>query len=284
MSTFDEPTLQRLIKLGATAPEVLNKEHTDRDPLVVIPEDMKVESLAQFYPPKRIVQAVVLLEAGSFIEYVNRFKDADTLIFSDVTEFGVTFKAVLDYHQAPVTKAEVGPNPRYCKHTATFQAIETPEWKTWKAANGQALSQLDFATFLENNEQLFVKPNGAELLELVRTLHGHCNARFSTAIRSETGAYSVSYEEDVVIKGNAGGTASKPGEMKLPPQIEAGMSVFQGASPYKIKARLKATATERKLTLRFETIQFHAVVRESILLLVKQVADKTGIVPMLGRP
>jgi uncharacterized protein YfdQ (DUF2303 family) len=279
VSNLDEATLNRLLKLGAQGPEVLFKDHESRDPVIVVPQDMKIESLAKFYPPKRVDQRVTLLEAGSFIDYVNRFKDKDTLIFSDVSESGVTFKAILDYHQPPEEKQGLTAKARYCKHVATFNAVETPEWKVWGRNNRVIMTQLEFAEFLENNLQLFVEPKGAELLELVRTLHGHSNARFNTSLRLDNGAYSASYEEDVSIKGSAG---SKSGDIKLPPEIAAGFAIFQGAEPYKIKARLKCRIVDRQLKLYFETIQLPNIVRDSIMLLVKQVSTKTGIVPLLG--
>ena len=49
-------------------------------------------------------------------------------------------------------------------------------------------------------------------------------------------------------------------------------------------ARLKSRCEDRKLSLFFETIAQHTIVRESILLLVKQISDGTKIIPMLGNP
>ena len=278
MSEYNSDLARLLLQQGAKAPQILDLAGGEK--VVVIPAGMDVKSLKGFCQPERIEQRVTLLEAGSFIEYVNRFKDADTLIFSDISETGVTFRAVLDYHQQKDAKA------RYCRHVAQFTAVETPDWKVWRAADRQLMKQIEFAEFLENNLQLFVddkgKSTGAALLELVRTLHGHANARFATSIRMDNGAHSVIYEEDVRVAGNAGGTASKPGEMQLPPLVHVGLAVFQGAAPYKITARLKSRVTDRQLFIRFETVQMPAIVRESILLLVKQVAEQTKIVPMLG--
>jgi hypothetical protein len=41
---------------------------------------------------------------------------------------------------------------------------------------------------------------------------------------------------------------------------------------------------DRKLMLTFETVNRPKIVRESILLLTKQVGEKTSIIPMLGIP
>ena len=265
-------TLDTLIGLGAKAPTVLTADGAE--PLVALPSGQSVKSLAEFYPPTRIKQKVTLLEAGSFTDYVNRFKTDNTLIFSNVTENGVDFTAVLDYHgAAPELK------PAYVNHVAKFDAIETPEWKVWKSANRKPMNQVEFATFLEDNATLFVDPSGAELLDLVRSLHGHRNARFNAALRLDNGAYSVSFDEDIVVKGTS---TTKNGEFELPPVIKAGLAVFQGADAYEIPARLKSRCEDRKLSLFFETIALHKIVRESILLLVKQVSEKTGIVPFLG--
>lgn len=264
--------------LALTKPEIqFGDNGTDGGhcvPFVVIPQSQKVESLESLFPPTRIKRTVNLLEAGSFVDYVNRFKTDNTLIFANVSETGAAFTAMLDYHgPAPELK------PAYCSHVAKFEAVETPEWKTWKAANRKPMNQVEFATFLEDNQSLFVDPAGADLLELVRSLHGHRNARFNTALRLDNGSYSVSYDEDVVVKGTS---TAKSGEMELPPQIQAGLAVFQGADPYKVSARLKSRCEERRLVLFYETVSMHAIVRESIMLLVKQISEGTKIVPLLG--
>lgn len=268
-------TINRLMELGGNfKPQTAG---ADGVPFVIIPSGMKAESMAAFLPPPRIDRTVTLLEAGSFADYVNRFKMPESLIFVTVTETGCTFRAMLDYH-APAPDLK----PSYCKHQAVFTAVETPDWKVWKAADRQEMKQVDFAKFIENNARFLVEPAGAVLLELVRSLHGHKNARFSNETRLDNGAYSVTYDEDVVIRG--GGTSTTAGDMELPAVIKAGIAVFQGAAKYEISARLKTRIEERRLILFFETIALTEIVRESILLLVTQISEKTGIVPLIGTP
>lgn len=246
------------------------------DPFIVLPDGMKAQSLAFLLPPTRIKQGVVLLEAGSFADYVNRYKTERTLIFANVTEKSATLKAVLDYHgAAPDLK------PERCEHVATFSTIETPEWKAWLGANRQPMDQVHFATWLEDNLKLFVAPAGAELLELVRTLHGHANARFNTSLRLDNGGFSAAYEEDVSIKGNI---TTRSETMELPATVKAGIAPFQGVSLYEVTARLKSRVSERKLVLWFETVAVHEIVRDAVLGVTKLVAEKTGIVPLLGSP
>jgi uncharacterized protein YfdQ (DUF2303 family) len=236
-------------------------------------------SLANFFPPRRVRQNVTLLDAGSFIDYVNRFKSADSLIFSNVTESNATFTAILDYHKMDLTAD-------YCAHRASFTTQPTPEWSVWLKSNRVPMSQVDFATWLEDNLKLFVtsadeaSPSAAELLELVRTLHGHQNARFSSNLRLQTGAFSASYDEDTEVKGTM---TTKPGSIDLPAQICGGFPLFQGGEAYAVPARLKSRIVERKLMLHYETISLPQLVRENIMAVVKQVGEKTGIIPMLGQ-
>lgn len=252
------------------------------DPYYISPSGEAI-SLEEFFPPRRVKQQVTLLDAGSFIDYVNRFKNSDSLIFSNVTEKDATFTAILDYH-TPGGESE--PLADYCAHRASFTTQPTPEWVTWLKANRVPMSQVDFATWLEDNLKLFVtsadeaSPSAAELLELVRTLHGHQNARFSSNLRLQTGAFSASYDEDTEVKGTM---TTKPGSIDLPAQICGGFPLFQGGEAYAVPARLKSRIVERKLMLHYETISLPQLVRENIMAVVKQVADKTGIIPMLGQ-
>ena len=280
--------IELLLQTGRAQQEV--RDNIAGDPFFITPSGVAT-GLKGFYPPRRIEQSVTLLDAGSFISYVNAYKRPQTVIFADVTETGCTLTAVLDYHAPPT--AQTPELPMYCRHKATFTAIETPEWKIWKAANRQSMSQVEFATWLEDNLHLFVQPlkedgtpdkdspTPAELLELIRSLHGHQNARFNTALRLDNGAFSVSYDEDVVVKGT---TTTRSEALELPKQISAGFAIFQGAVKYAVTARLKTRCNERKLVVWFETIALHVIVRESIMALVKQVGEQTNIVPLLGKP
>lgn len=257
--------------------------NAEGDPFFVKPDGTAV-GLKQFFLPRRIEQTVTLLDAGSFAEYVNEFKTGATRIFVNVTEKDAAFTAIIDYHKSFL--GDVG-LPDYCRHVARFTTLPTPEWQTWLAANRKPMNQVEFATWLEDNLPLFVSPadsdapSGADLLELVRTLHGHQSARFNTALRLNTGAYSVNYDEDVEIKGTC---TTKGGSIELPPQIVAGIKVFAGTDAYEVRARLKSRISERRLALHFETISLHVIVRESIMAVIKQVATETKITPLLGIP
>lgn len=238
----------------------------------------EAEDVSKFFPPNRIKQNVTLIDAKSFCEYVNLFM-GNTMIFANVLSDVATFTAVLDYHR----NAADGLKPGACQHRATFTTQETPEWKIWKAANRKPMSQLEFATFIEDNLSLFVRPKetnypvGAELLELVRTLHGHKSASFDSMLRLQNGAYSVNYQEAIEIRGT-----SEKGSIEFPTGVCGGFALFHGCAPYEVKARLKTKIVDRSLSIWFETEKFPHVIRESLLAVVKEVEAATKIKPMMG--
>lgn len=286
MTTKD--ALQLLLDTGKAQQAI--QVNTAGDPFFITPSG-EAKGLTGFFPPRRIKQSPNFIDAGSFVEYVNRFKTDDSLIFANVTETSATMTAVLDYHKPENAR------PDYCQHRATFTTLPTPEWAAWLKANRQPMDQVTFATWLEDNLNLFVQPkdstgkpdktvpSGAELLELVQTLHGHQNARFNTQVRLQTGAYSVNYEEDVDVKGSVSG-----GSIELPKLIMGGFAIFQGGDAFQIPARLKVRVTERKMMLHFETIGVPQLIRDNLIGdeehpgIVRKIATKTEIMPLLGSP
>jgi uncharacterized protein YfdQ (DUF2303 family) len=272
--------IKYLMEMGATkaAPQGIATKHGDSDPFMVLPRTMTVENLKQLFPPQRIERQVRCHEVASFCAYVERFKTDNTQIWCDVDEgtLNATLTAILDYHgPAPELK------PAACKHWAIYPVLQTAEWVAIAEKNRAHFLQVEFATWLEDNAKLCVSPSGADLLELVRNLHGHRTARFNQAIRLDTGAYSVQYDEDITVKG---GLVTKAGEMELPREIKFAAAVFVGGQQFEISARLKTRCENRALVLYYEIIGLHQIWRDSLLALVKQVHDETGILPYLGEP
>jgi uncharacterized protein YfdQ (DUF2303 family) len=253
-------------------------------PFVIVPQNTELKALEHLFAPQYIKQRVTLLDAGSFIEYVNKFKTSATLIFANVGADSATFTAVLDYHHGDTSEAA------RCAHVATFTTMVTPQWATWLEANKKRMTQLQFAEWLEENAELFREPTGAALLEIVTTLEGKQEVRFTSGMRLQSGANELSYEEDVNA---AGGSGTRAGKLKIPQIVTAGIAPFHGASPYKVQARLKYRIESRKVTFWLETINLAGITRDALLLIAKEIGSPekpegkdgkagTGIVPLLG--
>lgn len=256
----------------------------DGVPFFIKPDGNYV-SLAHFFAPTRIKQSVSLASADSFCEYFKRFAGSQSMIFAEVDSDSANFVGILDYHDpSPIVDSVNAAN--YCEHVAHYETEPTPEWKAWLGANRKAMNQVDFATWLEDNLHLFVTPpadknapSGADLLELVKSLHGHQSAQFNTALRLDNGAYSVKYEEAIDVRGTI-----KSDSLTLPPFIYGGFSLFEGSGGYLVKARLKTRIENRKLVLFFETVALENTVRDCLKLVAKEIEEKAERKILLGSP
>jgi uncharacterized protein YfdQ (DUF2303 family) len=274
-STIDnEKTINRLLEVGKSIGTQIHGLNGG-DPFVIVPQGWAAMNMSAFAPPNRITIRMNLTEAESFIAYVNRFKTDDTIILANIRDDGGSFIARMDYHsKAPELK------PSYNGHIAALDCIRTNEFNTWMKANGVRMMQMELATWLEENQSLLVEPSGAELMEIVTSLHGHSEARFNQTVRLKDGGCKLQYDEDVMIRGGA--PSSKSGELELPDFITAGIAPFEGSPTYKIKARLKVRIENRKLWLWYETINPHRIVRDSLSIITKLIEEKTGIKPFIG--
>jgi len=86
---------------------------------------------------------------GSFIAHVERFKREETALF--IRREPPQIEAVYDYDQTA--------EPAYREHRASFDFKPTVAWRAWKDAHGQALSQSQFAEFLEEQGADLIDPD-----------------------------------------------------------------------------------------------------------------------------
>ena len=263
-----------LLEAGRAMGEVLTKH--GGAPVVIVPQHYRVEVLA--VPDEKIEQSVTLADVDSFAAYVNKFKTPGALLFATINDAGCSIAAHLDYHDAPFLEGTIF-CPTWSSHVARLACVPTKEWTTWMAHNGPQgkKDQTGFALFLEDNERLFREPTGAELLELVSSLEGKSDVRFSSAVRLSNGKARLVYEEDVELRGNTG---SVSGSVDVPTQLVCAIAPFEGQSPYEVRSRLRYRIESRKLTFWYETMAPHLIVRDAALAVLAAVADKVKL-PLL---
>jgi hypothetical protein len=286
---INEQTINRLLELGRSQAPPVN---LGGDTVMVLPQGFTALNVSQFCPPQRIRQAVNLTTPEAFAAYVNRFKDSDTLIFAKVTDTEAAFRAVLDYHVPPSLPREpkdpdaeddgaYPPLPRYCSHTATYAVEHTTEWKRWLAANGKKFTQEEFALWLEENQDLLVSPSGADLLELVVTLEGKSDVRFSSAIRLQNRKSTLLFDEDVAL---SGGSTTKSGKLEVPGSVLAAIAPFHGVAKCPSSARLKYRIDSRRLTFWLEIVSPHLTIREAVAGVLEAVKTATALPVLMGTP
>jgi uncharacterized protein YfdQ (DUF2303 family) len=206
----------------------------------------------------------------SFIEHVNRFKDADSALFATPLrrdEQGrltrpPSLTAVLNYHRIGAAGA-----PQFGDHRSVYDCPLSEEWRDWARCDGEKMSQQDFAEFIEDRIADVVAPpvgaptlaggenvlateddarlldaakllNGvfagpSKLMELARGMAVTVNERVKQAVNLQTGEIAVQYETQ---HGEAGQ------KVQVPNLFLIAIPVFELGSLYRMIVRLRYRA------------------------------------------
>jgi len=199
--------------------------------------DGTLEHLRPIDPPMtHVKQKVAALDADAFISYVNRFKitagdnAAKTTIFANPQ--GAKLRAVIDYHS--------GVAPDRCDHAISFDVPVSEQWSRWRAIDGKAMSQMDFAEFIEENCADIVDPPAAAFLDLVTGLQARKKVAFESGVRLQDGSHQITFAEDVEAKGR--------GAMTVPSEFSIGVPIFFNGDAYKVRCLLRYRINEGVLT------------------------------------
>ncbi len=212
-------------------------------PYVIV--DGKVVDLEHLLPrPARIRERVALHTCKSFVAYLAEHGgDMNSVVFFD--ESAGLFVAILDYHDG---------DPKWCQHRAEYRLPRTQEWGTWIGQNRKAMSQADFAEFIESNMPDIVEPEGATLLEMVKKLQAKKTVQFESGVRLDNGQVEFIYVEDIR------GTVTK-GKVDIPAEFKIGIPPFRGEAPFGITARLRyRIGDDKRLVLWYDLVRPHKVI------------------------
>lgn len=137
---------------------IIGGAEQDKLALAVLPAGRKIEDLQPYLnklrdAPRRIETAAKMTTVGSFIDYVNRFKTADSAIFAVDSADKPSLLGVIDYHGQGA-----GADPRFGVHTARYEFPISDQIKAWSAISGQAMSHADMATFLSDRQYDIANP------------------------------------------------------------------------------------------------------------------------------
>lgn len=191
-------------------------------------EDVSEKNKLSVNLPKLVEQAVTLQTQDSLIEYVNRFKREETMLFADIEASKIV--GVIDYHAAAPAAADA--QARLVAHKATLTLPFSEEWKTWtKASDGGLMGQLEFARFLEENGGDVIAPPGADLLEICRDLQAARNVNFTKAVRTQSDNENFEYTDKTNL--------SDKGGIEVPTRFQLRLPVYFGEETTEIFAYLR---------------------------------------------
>lgn len=223
---------------------------------VAVPRDARfqVEDLRGYLDkykdaPDRVHGTVRVQKVEDLIRYVDRFDDeGHTTIWLDATTALVV--AVLNDHAKDA--------PQWGDHRVSLQLEHTPEWNHWLKYDGHLLSQVDFATHLEEGVDEIIEPDGATMLEIAQSMIGSVDASFRSAHRLRDGSVKFAYVEEV----QAG--AGQDGELDIPKTFTLSVAPFVGEEPAPIVARFRFRIVDQKLKLAYNLERPWQVEREAV--------------------
>ena len=225
-------------------------------PIALVPHGVSLENLEHLLPaPTRTKQKLTVLDAESFIEYVNRFATSATAVFCNGPE-GRTFSAVIDYHQPD--------SPAWREHVATYRCPTTVEWGRWKENDRKRMDQATFAEFIEENVWDITQPaneqnapGAADMLEISRTLEAKKNISFRQGTRLDNGQVQLTYNEEI------DGRAGEAGQLRIPEQFFIGVKPFLGGDAFCVPARFRYRIQDGRLMMWFELVRPDKVLEEA---------------------
>lgn len=232
-------------------------------------QDVTLPNAAEVLMPKRATAVVGIDTATSLIDYMNRFKNPNSMLFADA-DSGV-IHGVIDYH-----KESFGSDveARLCTHRATLELSESEEWETWTNGDERLMKHVDFATFLEENQWDVSKPTGADLLEICRDLQVKGDMSFGSSIRmGDTVQINYQKEDDVSTKN----------QMALPAQFEITIPVYFGEQAVRVLCFMRRNVSDGRLSLGYKMSQRVLTERREFARIVGEVQAKTGLTTVFGR-
>ena len=245
-------------------------------PVMLVPKGWDAKPVPGWTPaaPLNRVRALVQLDdLGSFSRYVSEFKLPDTRLFARIGESSeaLSVTAIIDYHQA---RPGAPATPEFTDHRAIWTAKLSEDWKRWKGIHAKALSQEEFARFVEDNAGNVQQPSGADLLQIITTLEVDGTLTFQRALRLQDGTVKLTFNAE---------QRAKAGEMSVPSELTLALPVYEGEPPIALKARLRyRLSSTGELRVWIELVNPHLVVAAAIEVARARISAGCGLAPYLG--
>lgn len=265
-------------ELGAAlAPSSVPAALDGHIPYLVAPAGYTVHDLEHLLPtPTRKRADVTVSDSDSFIAYTKKHGSlAECVIYAELnTEaYRFTMVGVLDDHP------EEGAAWR--QHTCTFAPALSVEWKRWTSSNKRAMTQAEFATWLEDNMGDIAgqdgMPTGAQMLQMAIGFERTADKRLKSRINLQSGGTRFEYVDD---EDKDTRTA-----MDVFQRFAIGIPVLDGSKfAYPVEARLKYRERDGKVSFWFEMIRPDKVFKQAVHDETSAIIAATGFLLINGLP
>ena len=254
-------------------------DEAGRIPYVLVPAEYRVEDIERLLPfPTRKHATVTVSRTGSFIEYAKKHGSLDEcVIYAEID--AEASKCVL----LAVMNDNGATDPKWRDHRCTFAPALSVEWKRWLSKNGpgKAMSQTDFATWLEDNlddvRSVNGSPSGAQMLEMSLAFEANADKRLKSRVNLQSGGVQFEFADDA--------TPDTRSKMEVFKRFALALPVFDGSTDaYPVEARLKYRDNSGKVTCWYELIRPDRAFKTAVSEALNQIKEATGFMFLQGTP
>lgn len=271
--------IETIVAMGAAGILRTVEDHAGsaqgENPFLVIRHDYKVEDLEKFLPePTRKRGTFQFEDTASFVAYVKKHKDEPaTALYATFKDAPgrlrvPSFTAVFDDHSTD--------GPLWRQHKAVYDCPLSDEWKAWLASNKKPYGQEEFAQFIEDNLPDIVRPEGAAMVEISKSLQAKKSASFKSGIKLENGDVQFEYSEETK------GTAAN-GTLEIPSEFVIAIPVIVNGPKVEIMARLRYRIPEGELTMWYDLLRPHKVIEKAFRDTWEAIGKETEIAVLHGK-
>lgn len=271
--------------VGGLPPQVLiGVRHGDRPELVSLKaalEEWRVK-------PERRGGTARALTLASFNALVTRHASDHSAVFANTDWRKPSLMAVIDYH--PLDRAD---GADYAKHRIAYEFPLSEPWRAWVEAHGKAMSQGDFAAFIEDHIADLTTPSEdhraeieamfglrvatpAEVQQLSRGLQINVDSVVRNVQNLHSGEVQIAFEES---HKDAGGAA-----LRVPGVFLLRVAPFFMGDPVTLPVRLRYRVKDGKITWSCHLYRPDLHVTERIRADLHEVGQVTGLPVFEGAP
>jgi uncharacterized protein YfdQ (DUF2303 family) len=244
-------------------------------PYLVAPDGYQVHSLEHLLPnPTRKHAMVSVTTTDSFIDYSKKHGSLDEcVIYADIDaeNSGCKLVAVMNDNGADDAK--------WRDHRCTFEPAMSVEWKRWTDMDKKAMSQADFATWLEDNQgdvrSVNGSPSGADILAMAQAFEINADKRVKSHINLQSGGVRFEFIDDE--------TKDTRTSMEVFRRFTLALPVFDGSNDaYPVEARLKYRDSNGKVTFWYELIRPDRAFKTAVKSSLEKIKADTGFMILHG--
>jgi uncharacterized protein YfdQ (DUF2303 family) len=273
-----------------------DKAEGHRD-VMAVPKGFHLQSVKPFLDeylltPERIRGTSAHTTLGSWLKHYAAFKDEGTAVFANGLMSDPKITAVYNYNLA-------SDNPRFGDHRAVFNCTLSDEWNAWSRHGGSALSQHEFAAFIEDNiGDIQGKPDltdeanavlkdvssmlgyayagQADMLQLSRGIEINESAKAKTGANLRSGERTLEY-----ITEHKDGNGEK---LAVPGLFLIAIPVFKDGVIYRLPVRLRYRLKDGTVLWSYDIYRDDKAFKDAYDEICAQIATQTGAAVFVGQP